>query len=367
MRNATTLLLLASVVCAQDPDRNFTGIWDLDSESSQPRGLPVPPARTLQIQHEGESIGCSVQPVENAENDCSHNTDGTIRRVELRGLTISSKTKWEGRALLINAIVSGSKNYTRMDRWILSRDRNTLRIRREIVGSHGTREATLVYTRRGASRPAEAKKEDTPARPPEYRVAAGTRIPLKLVNTLSTKNSGPGDRIYLETAFPALSEGRIVIPRGSFVAGTLTNVTRPGRAKGRGQLYLRFDSLTLPNGVTRDFRARPGSVDADATGKIDRQEGRIEGEGSEAEDARKVGEATAAGASVGGIAGAVSGHTGMGIGLGAAGGAAAGLFGILLSRGPDIVLEAGTVFEMVLDRDLRFQATEVNFGATGRQ
>jgi hypothetical protein len=35
-------------------------------------------------------------------------------------------------------------------------------------------------------------------------------------------------------------------------------------------------------------------------------------------------------------------------------GAAAGLAGILLSRGPEVVLPAGTTMEMVLDRDLRF-------------
>ena len=42
-------------------------------------------------------------------------------------------------------------------------------------------------------------------------------------------------------------------------------------------------------------------------------------------------------------------------------GAAAGLAGVLLTRGPDAVLAKGSTIEMVLDRPLVFNATEVNF------
>jgi hypothetical protein len=37
------------------------------------------------------------------------------------------------------------------------------------------------------------------------------------------------------------------------------------------------------------------------------------------------------------------------------------LVGILLSRGPDAVLSKGTTMEMVLDRELIFEETEVDF------
>ncbi|MBX6326197.1 MAG: hypothetical protein IRY93_09205, partial [Chthoniobacterales bacterium] len=40
-----------------------------------------------------------------------------------------------------------------------------------------------------------------------YTVEAGTRIPLGLINSISTKHSAVGDRIYLETVFPILSNG----------------------------------------------------------------------------------------------------------------------------------------------------------------
>src|SRR5256885_1076150 len=67
-----------------------------------------------------------------------------------------------------------------------------------------------------------------------FVIEPGTRIPLSLINSVSTKHSAEGDRIYLETVYPILAGGRIVIPPGSFVNGTVTQVKRPGRVKGRG-------------------------------------------------------------------------------------------------------------------------------------
>jgi type IV secretion system protein VirB10 len=213
---------------------------------------------------------------------------------------------------------------------------------------------------RPAGEAADAKKK-----PGEYLIETGTRIPISLLNSVSTKHSAEGDRIYLETVFPILSNGRIVIPAGSYVAGTVTEVKRPGRVKGRGELFVRFDSLTLPNGVTRDFRARIGAMDGRATEEFDRTEGKIKSEGNKSGDARNVGEAAAAGASIGVLAGAAGGgHYGMGAGIGAAAGATAGLMGVLLSRGPDAVLAKGSTLEMVLDRNLLFSEEELDFSKT---
>src|SRR5207247_3698454 len=160
---------------------------------------------------------------------------------------------------------------------------------------------------------------------------------------------------------PVLVTGRSVVPVGSYVAGTVTQIRKPGRVKGRGELFVRFDSLTLPNGVSRDFHGRIGSMDGNAKDELDRTEGTVRSEGNKAGDARTVGEAAAAGASVGVIAGSAAGHAGMGVGMGAAAGAAAGMVGVLLSRGPDAVLARGSTLEMVLARPLRFNATDLNF------
>src|SRR5437764_6721132 len=192
----------------------------------------------------------------------------------------------------------------------------------------------------------------------DYVVQPGSKIPLSLINSVSTKHSAEGDRVYLETVFPILVNGRIVIPPGSYVAGTVTQVKKPGRVKGRGELYVRFDSLTLPNGVTRDFRARMSAMDGRASEEFDKTEGKVKSEGNKGGDARTIGEAAAAGASVGVLAGSASGHYGMGAGIGAAAGATAGLIGVLVSRGPDAVLAKGSSLEMVLDRPLLFNESE---------
>lgn len=206
------------------------------------------------------------------------------------------------------------------------------------------------------------RKAEAPV-PPDYRVDTGTKIPLSLINSVSTKHSAVGDRVYLETVFPILVNGKIVVPVGSYVAGTVTQIKKPGRMKGRGELYVRFDSLTLPNGVTRDFRARMGGLDGTANSEVDRGEGKITGPGNKKGDLQTIGEAASTGAAVGGLAGGLgAGHPGLGVGIGAAAGAAAGMVGVLLSRGPDATLDKGATVEMVLDRPLSFSDNDINFG-----
>ena len=219
--------------------------------------------------------------------------------------------------------------------------------------------ATVVL---GGAALCSAQEMHAPAPGPQFTVSTGTRVPLSLINSVSSKHSMAGDRVYLETAFPILVDSRIVIPVGSYVAGTVTEVRRAGRVKGRAELYIRFDSLTLPNGVTRDFRARMDGMDASASGQVDHSEGAVKGEGNKSGDLRTVAEGAGIGASVGTIAGSAAGNAGMGLGIGAAAGAAAGLFGTLLSRGPDAVVPKGSTVEMVLDRPLSFNEPELNFG-----
>jgi hypothetical protein len=193
-----------------------------------------------------------------------------------------------------------------------------------------------------------------------YPVAIGTKVLLSMVNSVSTKHSQPGDRVYLETTFPVVVNSRIVIPAGSYVMGTITTTKRPGKVKGKGEFFLRFDSLMLPNGVTRDFRATLSNLDGRASETLDRNEGAITSEGNKAGDVKTVGESAAWGASIGGLAG-IGRAPGMGVGIGAAAGATAGLLGVLLSRGPDAVLAKGTTVEMVLDRQISFVASELDF------
>jgi len=194
-----------------------------------------------------------------------------------------------------------------------------------------------------------------------YRIESGTRILLNMINSVSTKQAMTGDRIYLETAFPISSGNRIVIPQGSWVTGTVTEVKRPGRVKGRGELQVRFDSLTLPNGVTRDFRSDLGALDGRADETLKREQSKVQGPGNKAGDAGTVANTAATGTLIGSGVGAAAGNVGRGAGIGVGAGAAAALVGILTTRGPDATLSKGSVVEMTLDRPLVFADADLNF------
>ncbi len=196
-------------------------------------------------------------------------------------------------------------------------------------------------------------QRQTPPSTAAFSVAPGTHILLNMINSVSTKQAVAGDRIYLETAFPVIANGRILVPQGSWVTGTVTEVKRPGKVKGRGELQVRFDSLTLPNGVSRDFRADLGAIDARDNQDLKRESSKIGGASGKGRDVGTVIGGAAAGAAIG----AAAGH----IASGSVIGATAALVGTLFTRGPDPTLFKGTTVEMVLDRPLSFAENEVDF------
>jgi hypothetical protein len=186
----------------------------------------------------------------------------------------------------------------------------------------------------------------TPSVADDVIIPAGTHIPLTFRNSVDTRHSQEGERIYLQTEFPVAQDGRIIIPRGSFVTGVVTRIKPPGHMGTKGELFIRFDTLTLPNGVVRDFRSRLATGD----------EGKITGQPDTAADTRRVTGAAGTGATVGVMTGSAAGHAGMGAGIG---GAAAGIASVLLSRGADATLPRGTTVDMVLDRDVSFRSDEL--------
>jgi hypothetical protein len=371
-----TASILAVQVGTAQSGEGFSGQWRFNPARSEVRNLPVPPAPFLKVEQSATAITFFASSEEGGPSTAStYNLNGRAEKSKVGDVTTNTVTKWEGDALLVNTLVSGSQNYTMMERWECSRDRSTLTITRTIVRAGGESESVLVYESPTLSvrQPIRQPEREAPAPAPsptltrvapqqretasEYVVETGTRILMRLTNAVNTKHTKPGDRVYLETVVPVFVEGHLVIPRGTYVTGTVTESKQAGRVKGRSGLNVRFDSLTLPNGVARDLRSRPSA--ADANGNLDRKEGRIEGDGNKGGDARTIGETTAAGAGIGTLAGAASGHIGMGAGIGAAAGAAAGLGRVFGSRGPDVVLPAGTTMELTLDRDLVFTAAEL--------
>jgi type IV secretion system protein VirB10 len=185
---------------------------------------------------------------------------------------------------------------------------------------------------------------------------AGTRIPLTVMSTVSSKNAAPGDQLYLQTMIPVAVDRRIIIPAGSYITGSVTQAKRPGKVSGRGELAVKFDSMMLPNGVTVDLTGRLGAMDGANPGELDRTEGKVKSDGGAGRDAMVVGGTTVGGTAMGNWIG----DHGTAAGIGAAAGAATGLAAVLLTRGPEAVLERGATVEMQLNRDLKLAEDEVD-------
>ncbi len=196
-------------------------------------------------------------------------------------------------------------------------------------------------------------------------IPAGTQVPLVMINSISSKHSEPGDPVYLETVYPVVVDGRIMIPVGTNVSGTVIRSKRPGRIKGRGVLNIQLEQMILPNGVIRDLTGRPGALDGRSPDNFDRESGTIKSPGTKGEDAQDIANSTVTGASVGTIGGAIAGRAGTGLGLGSAAGAAVGVAKVLLTRGPDAILDRGTHIEMLLERDLQFTDDEMQDWGSG--
>ena len=192
-------------------------------------------------------------------------------------------------------------------------------------------------------------------------VPAGTKLPLVLHNSITTRNAKPGDSIYLETLFPIVQDNRIVIPAGSYVQGEILEAKRPGRVKGRGELRVRLNSMILPNGYTVNFNAVPTNAGTGGNESVE-EEGKIKDDSDKAGDVGTVVKTTGIGAGIGSIAG----RSAKGAGIGAGAGAAVGLATVLFTRGPELELPRGTTLDVVLDRNLYLDADKVQFTDPGR-
>ncbi|HEV2350918.1 MAG TPA: hypothetical protein VG028_13845 [Terriglobia bacterium] len=191
-------------------------------------------------------------------------------------------------------------------------------------------------------------------------VPADTTIPIVLKNTISTRTASVGQAIYCETIYPITVGNRIVIPVGTYIKGSVTQVIRPGRVKGKAQIGLRFDYITLASGTTRTLRATLSGFAGNGKEGFKPKESKIEGESSKGEDAGKVAETTITGTEIGAIAGAGAHSVGKGLGIGSAAGAAGGLIWVLASRGKEIVLPSGTNLELQLSAPLTFRNDEID-------
>jgi hypothetical protein len=212
----------------------------------------------------------------------------------------------------------------------------------------------------GPASPAPAATASAPSSPSaqgtrQVTVPAGTEVLLQLRSTIDTKNAQVGDGVYCQTAFPVSIDNVIAIPGGTYVKGEIVKVQRAGRVKGRAEVLFRFTSMIFPNGYTVDL---PGTIHHDsgaANAKVD-EEGKITADSQKMKDLGTVAKGTGIGAAGGGI---VTG-TRAGV-LGGAGiGTAAGLATVLLTRGQDLRIEAGTSLKMLTQVPLTVDLTPLD-------
>ena len=198
-----------------------------------------------------------------------------------------------------------------------------------------------------------------PAAPNVFVVPAGTKIPLTLRSAISTKTARPGDAVYLNTNFPVIVGGRVVIPAGVFVQGYVDGLQRGGKVKGRAELMMHFVSMAFPNGVVI---ALPGAVDkvpgTNGT-EVKDKEGLIQRSSTKADDAKTIAGTTLTGSSVGALAGYAGGSPGLGAGVGAGAGAAVGLIATMMKHDQDIVFPEGSSVIMVMQRPLEVQEQQL--------
>jgi hypothetical protein len=182
-------------------------------------------------------------------------------------------------------------------------------------------------------------------------VPTGTVIPVNLTSRISTKHAKEGDGIYAQTASPIVVNNEILIPAGSFVRGKISHVKQPGRIKGRAELTFSFQNMTLPTGASFEIYASLGG-----TGGTVERKGEATVVRDKGDDGEEVLTDSAKGGGTGAVVGAVySGGVGgavKGAAVGAAAGAAGSGLAALIRRGDALILDPGTMIEIVLDQPI---------------
>ena len=178
-------------------------------------------------------------------------------------------------------------------------------------------------------------------------IPPGTHLLLRMVNSVGTRTSQVGDYVYLRTASPLTSEGRIIVP---------TRELRPGRGvphptqrkdlRACGDEHSTGDAHA-PRRKGVEVTPHLNSVDSgEDEQKVDRHEDSVKQGATKMQDAGRVAILAGSGASIGGIAD----QGWKGAGIGAAAGSAVGLTTVLLTRGKEVDLRQGTTLDVVFDR-----------------
>ena len=215
-----------------------------------------------------------------------------------------------------------------------------LRDKIENIRSRARGESSGGYTPPAGARgePSRGDRETWPASPETVRgrrpneIPVSTEFDVRLQNPLSSRTSQVEDRFEATTMVDLQDEkGRVLVPAGAVMRGTVTSVTKATRLERKGSLTVSFDRLTI------DHKSYP--IRATVTQAL-------ESEGIRGET-EKIGIGAGAGAILGAILGGAKGAL-AGILIGGGGTIAA-------TEGKDVDLPAGTVLRVRLDQPLLLQ------------
>src|SRR5580700_10768899 len=152
-------------------------------------------------------------------------------------------------------------------------------------------------------------------------IPAGAHVLLRMVSSVSTRTAKAGDQVYLQTASPIAADGRILVPVGTYVQGTVAESKRSGRVKGRAEIALHLDTLTFASGKAVKIAPHLDSVESGGSGqKVEGNEGAVKQSGTKLQDAGRIAILAGTGGAIGGLAT----RTWSGAGIGSAAGGAVG-------------------------------------------
>jgi len=155
----------------------------------------------------------------------------------------------------------------------------------------------------------------------------GTVLTVRLNETVSSKSNNSGDKFTGTVEEPVEAEGKVVIPKGSEVTGTVTDAKPLGKIKGSASLRLVLNSVTV-----KDAKY---DIETSAVARS------LQGKG------KRTAEIGGGGAALGGIIGGLAGG-GKGAALGILAGGGAGVAGGAFTGNKDIVLPAETTLSFKL-------------------
>ncbi len=196
--------------------------------------------------------------------------------------------------------------------------------------------AAGVGAGRSRTVPAAAATEAVVPAPNGARQRAGMVVPadleikMRLTSTINTKVSREGDRFTAIVLNPSdYAEAT--------VEGHIASLKRSGKATGKTELALAFDTIRLRDGRSGRLAGQVVRVYESETVKTIDEEGNVQSASRGKDTATRTAGGGAIGAIIGGIAGGAKGAV-----IGAVIGAGAGVGSVYVQGGKDLVLDPGT-------------------------